>query len=143
MTILPRKVANSTAPHYLHLMLSVAAILALVAPDAAGAPRYRAAGPYAGGYDGVWNVVFATTRGNCGSGYSVPFSVAGGRVFSAGGGRVSGRVSRAGAVAVSVSIGATRASGGGRLSLNSGGGAWRGFIRGEPCSGTWQASRGY
>ncbi|MGY3106940.1 hypothetical protein ACVWW7_003567 [Bradyrhizobium sp. LM6.9] len=29
------------------------------------------------GYDGVWNVTFATTRGNCSSGYSVPFTVAG------------------------------------------------------------------
>jgi hypothetical protein len=27
--------------------------------------------------------------------------------------------------------------------LNSGGGAWSGIIRGEPCSGTWQATRGY
>jgi hypothetical protein len=27
--------------------------------------------------------------------------------------------------------------------LSSGGGAWRGIIRGEPCSGTWQATRGY
>src|SRR6266498_280039 len=45
-----------------------------------------------GAYDGTWNVVFATTRGNCSSGYSVPFAVAGNRVSSAGGGRVSGTV---------------------------------------------------
>ena len=50
----------------------------------------------AGAYDGIWNVVFATTRGNCSSGYSVPFTVTGSRVSSAGGGRVSGSVSRAG-----------------------------------------------
>ena len=49
----------------------------------------------AGGYDGVWNVVFATTRGTCSSGYSVPFTVAGSRVSSAGGGRVSGSINRA------------------------------------------------
>ena len=36
-----------------------------------------------GAYDGVWNVTFATTRGNCSSGYSVPFSVTGNRVSSA------------------------------------------------------------
>ena len=143
MTILARTVANSAASHHLRLILAVAATIALVAPDAAGARRYRAAAPYAGAYDGVWNVVFATTRGNCGSGYSVPFNIAGGRVSSAGGGRVSGRVGRGGAVAVSVSVGATRANGGGRLSLNSGGGGWSGIIRGEPCSGTWQATRGY
>ena len=45
-----------------------------------------------GSYDGIWNVTFATTRGNCSSGYSVPFTVTGGRVSSAGGGRVSGTV---------------------------------------------------
>src|SRR5919204_1969165 len=57
-----------------------------------------------GGYDGVWNVTFATTRGNCSSGYSVPFTVTGNRVSSAGGGRVSGRVNRSGTVAVRVSV---------------------------------------
>ena len=68
-----------------------------------------------GGYDGVWNVVFATTRGNCSSGYSVPFTVTGSRVSSAGGGRVSGTVNRGGGVAVQVSVGASHATGGGRL----------------------------
>src|SRR5437899_11925539 len=51
-------------------------------------------------YDGIWNVVFATTRGNCSSGYSVPFTVIGSRAPSAGGGRVSRPVSRAGVVEV-------------------------------------------
>lgn len=94
-----------------------------------------------GGYDGVWNVTFATTRGNCSSGYSVPFTVTGGRVSSAGGGRVSGRVNRRGAVAVQVSVGASHASGGGRLGSAAGGGSWRGIISGDQCSGTWQATR--
>ena len=94
-----------------------------------------------GAYNGTWNVVFATTRGNCSSGYSVPFTVTGSRVSSAGGGRVSGSVNRAGAVAVNVSVGASRASGGGRLAGASGAGAWRGIITGDRCSGTWQATR--
>ena len=94
-----------------------------------------------GAYDGIWNVVFATTRGNCSSGYSVPFTVIGSRVSSAGGGRVSGAVSRSGAVAVNVSVGASRASGGGRLVGNSGAGSWRGIISGDPCSGVWRATR--
>lgn len=94
-----------------------------------------------GGYDGVWNVTFATTRGNCSSGYSVPFTVTGSRVSSAGGGRVSGRVNRSGAVAVQVSVGASRASGGGRLAGRNGVGSWRGIISGDRCSGTWQATR--
>ncbi|MGY3236977.1 MULTISPECIES: hypothetical protein [unclassified Bradyrhizobium] len=94
-----------------------------------------------GGYDGVWNVTFATTRGACSSGYSVPFTVTGSRVSSAGGGRVSGTVNRGGAVAVAVSVGASHATGGGRLGGAAGAGYWRGVISGDQCSGTWQASR--
>jgi hypothetical protein len=94
-----------------------------------------------GAYDGVWNVTFATTRGNCSSGYSVPFSVTGNRVSSAGGGRVSGFVNRGGAVAVQVSVGASHATGGGRLAGVAGAGSWKGIISGDQCSGTWQATR--
>jgi hypothetical protein len=94
-----------------------------------------------GGYDGVWNVTFATTRGACSSGYSVPFTVTGNRVSSAGGGRVSGTVNRGGAVAVQVSVGASHASGGGRLAGAAGAGSWQGIISGDQCSGTWQATR--
>lgn len=93
------------------------------------------------GYDGVWNVTFATTRGNCSSGYSVPFTVTGSRVSSAGGGRVSGTVNRGGAVAVQVSVGASHATGGGRLGGAGGAGSWKGVISGDQCSGTWQATR--
>lgn len=120
--------------------LSVLAILAaMAAPGAAEAARIRYV--RSGAYDGIWNVVFATTQGSCSSGYRFPFTVSGGRVLSAGGGRVSGSVNRAGVVAVSVSVGASRASGGGRLSGYSGGGYWRGIISGDLCSGIWQASR--
>ena len=118
---------------------AVAVLAVVAAPGGAEAARGRAVG----GYDGTWNVVFATTRGNCSSGYSFPFTVIGGRVLSAGGGRVSGSVNRAGAVAVSVSVGASRASGGGRLAGAYGAGSWRGIITGDYCSGTWQATRGY
>jgi hypothetical protein len=85
--------------------------------------------------------VFATTRGTCSSGYSVPFTVTGSRVSSAGGGRVSGSVTRAGGVAVQVSVGASHATGGGRLAGNTGAGSWRGVISGDNCAGTWQATR--
>jgi hypothetical protein len=114
-----------------------AALAAVAAPGGADAATRRAAGAY----NGTWNVVFATTRGNCSSGYSVPFTVMGSRVSSAGGGRVSGSVNRAGAVAVNVSVGASRASGGGRLAGAYGAGAWHGIITGDRCSGTWQATR--
>src|SRR5215469_7310197 len=98
-------------------LLAAAAVAAIILPAAADARL-------AGGYDGVWNVVFATTRGTCSSGLSVPFTVAGGRVSSAGGGRVSGSV-----------------SGAGSLAGNYGGGYWSGIISGDRCSGTWRASR--
>jgi hypothetical protein len=113
----------------------VAAVAAASVPSTADAARP------AGAYNGTWNVVFSTTRGNCSSGYSVPFQVKGTQVSSAGGGRVSGTVSRVGAVAVNVSVGASKASGGGRLAGNSGAGSWSGIITGDRCSGTWQASR--
>ena len=116
----------------LRWILAATTIAAVVAPGAADAARRAPAA-----YDGTWNVVFATTQGNCSSGYSVPFSVTGSRVSSAGGGRVSGSVGRRGNVAVNVSVGASKASGGGRLAGNSGAGAWNG----DRCSGTWQATR--
>jgi hypothetical protein len=115
-------------------LLSAAAFAALAVPGIAEA---RAPGAY----DGIWNVTFATTRGTCSSGYSVPFTVTGSRVSSAGGGRVSGSVNRAGGVAVQVSVGASHAAGGGRLAGSSGAGSWRGIISGDACSGTWQATR--
>ena len=119
-------------------ILAAAALVATAAlPGAADAKMIRAGGSY----DGVWNVTFATTHGTCSSGYSVPFTVNGSRVSSAGGGRVSGSVNRGGAVAVQVSVGASHASGGGRLAGASGAGSWRGIIQGDNCSGTWQATR--
>jgi hypothetical protein len=113
--------------------LALLAVLATAVPSTADARIAR--------YDGIWNVTFATTRGNCSSGYSVPFTVTGSRVTSAGGGRVSGTVNRAGGVAVQVSVGASHASGGGRLAGVYGAGSWRGIISGDQCSGTWQATR--
>ncbi len=127
--------ADLVRPRHLAL-LAVLATAAL--PSTADA---RMGGYRMGGYDGVWNVTFATTRGNCSSGYRVPFTVTGGRVSSAGGGRVSGRVNRSGGVAVQVSVGASRASGGGRLARMTGAGSWNGIISGDRCSGTWYATR--
>jgi len=121
---LPRVCAKS--------LFAVAALTSLGVSDAAARART---------YDGTWTTVFATSRGNCSSGYSVPFLVSGTRVLSAGGGRVSGRVGRGGSVAVAVSVGASHANGGGRLVGNAGYGRWSGIITGDRCSGTWQATR--
>ncbi|HEY7843356.1 MAG TPA: hypothetical protein VID30_06725 [Bradyrhizobium sp.] len=128
------KIAVSSRLRRLRWIIAAGALGAVAAPGAADARVL-------GSYDGVWNVTFATTRGTCNSGYSVPFTVAGRRVSSAGGGRVSGSVNRAGGVAVRVSVGASHASGGGRLAGNSGAGSWRGVISGDNCAGTWQATR--
>ncbi len=138
MTQFPRSMAHSSRWRPLRWLPILAAFATTVVPLSADAATRRRA---AGAYDGTWNVVFATTRGGCRSGYSVPFTVIGSRVSSAGGGRVSGSVNRAGAVAVRVSVGASRASGGGRLAGASGVGSWRGIITGDRCSGTWQATR--
>jgi hypothetical protein len=129
MTFSARTIALSRS------ILAAAAIAASIAPVAAEARGV-------GAYDGVWNVVFATTRGTCSSGTSIPFTVTGTRVSSAGGGKVEGTVSRAGGVSVRASVGASRASGVGRLVGSSGSGSWSGIISGDRCSGTWQATRG-
>src|SRR6202171_5022307 len=95
----------------------------------------------AGAYDGVWNVVFATRAGNCSSTNSVPFTVSGHRVSSAGGGKVTGGIGHGGAVSARISVGLVVARGTGRLAGNSGAGRWAGIISGDRCSGTWQAAR--
>ena len=121
------------------MIFSAAALLAAIAmaPGAAEARRYIRAGAY----DGTWNVVFSTRAGNCSSTNSVPFAVSGARVSSAGGGKVTGGISRNGVVAVRISVGLSAASGNGRLAGNSGAGRWSGVISGDRCSGSWQATR--
>ena len=141
MTYFDQSIARfTTLPRLrtLRLLPLFAALVTVAAPVAADAATRTRTG---GAYDGTWNVVFATTQGNCSSGHSVPFTVSGSRVSSAGGGRVSGSVNRAGAVVVNVSVGASKASGGGRLAGTSGTGSWSGIITGDRCSGTWQAAR--
>ena len=117
-----------------------AAVLAAAAPATADAAT-KAGILRAGAYDGVWNVVFATQAGNCSATNSAPFAVSGRRVSSAGGGKVTGGVSRSGAVSVRISVGLSVASGSGRLVGNAGAGRWSGVISGDRCSGTWQATR--
>jgi hypothetical protein len=116
-----------------------AALLAAVAATPGAAEARRAA---QGAYDGTWNVVFVTRAGNCSSTNSVPFAVSGTRVSSAGGGKVTGGISRSGVVSVAISVGRSHASGSGRLAGNYGAGRWSGIITGDRCSGSWQATRG-
>jgi hypothetical protein len=127
--------SNLRSLRWLPVFAALASVAVPVTADAATRVR-------GGAYDGTWTTVFATTRGNCSSGYSIPFQVSGNRVSSAGGGRVSGSIGRGGAVAVNVSVGASKATGGGRLAGANGAGSWSGIITGDRCSGTWQATRG-
>ena len=65
---------------------------ALAASAAPGIAAAQAARP--GAFDGTWNVTFAPKAGNCHATNTVPFNVYGTRVSSAGGGKVTGGVTR-------------------------------------------------
>ena len=123
----------------LRAIFAAAVLATLAAPGAADARRPPTV--RAGAYDGTWNVVFATQAGNCSSTNSVPFAVSGTHLSSAGGGKVTGGISRNGVVAVRISVGLSAASGSGRLAGNAGAGRWSGVISGDRCSGSWQATR--
>jgi hypothetical protein len=58
---------NLTLRLNLRWIFAAVTLAAIILPGAANAGIARAGGAY----DGTWNVVFATTRGNCSSGYSV------------------------------------------------------------------------
>ena len=94
-----------------------------------------------GAFDGTWNVTFTPRAGNCHATNTVPFNVYGTHVSSAGGGKVTGGVTRKGNVTVRITVGASWADGSGRLAGNSGTGRWSGLITGDRCSGVWQAIR--
>ena len=143
MTISARPIAffaDFSPMRALRWIFAAAVFAAIAAPATADAAR-RARVVRAGAYDGVWNVAFATTAGNCSSTNSVPFTVSGRHVSSAGGGKVTGGISRGGSVSVRISVGASVASGSGRLVGNFGAGRWSGIITGDRCSGSWQAVR--
>jgi hypothetical protein len=144
MTISARPAASFANFRPILALRWVFAAIALAAIAGAPAPADAAraatmARP--GAYDGVWNVLFTTHAGNCSSTNSVPFTVTGRQVSSAGGGKVTGGISPAGVVSVRISVGASVATGSGRLVGNSGAGRWSGIITGDKCSGSWQASR--
>ena len=138
MTILARSIAlfASFKPSRALPWVVTAALLGAVAiPGPAAAAR-------SGAYDGTWNVTFTPRAGNCHASNTVPFNVYGTQVSSAGGGKVTGGVSRNGAVSVRITVGASWANGSGRLAGTSGAGRWSGLITGDRCSGIWQAIRG-
>lgn len=135
-TMFSGRLASLSRFHASRSLLALVAVAATALPSTADAAR-RAGGTY----DGNWTAVFTTTRGVCSSGHSFPFLVVGGRLVPNGGGHVSGSVNRGGGVSVAVRVGASHATGAGRVAGNSGSGRWSGLITGDHCSGTWQATR--
>jgi hypothetical protein len=93
-------------------------------------------------YDGAWSVVVMTRGGACQSGMRYGVQIVNGQVVGGeGGASVQGRVAPSGAVSVAVQAGGQWARGSGRLSMSSGGGAWRGQGSAGACQGTWAAQR--
>jgi len=142
MTNFDRLIGRFAASSSLSTLRWLPVFVALAAGAAPSSADAAARGRAAGAYDGMWNVVFFTRAGNCSATNSAPFAVSGRRVSSAGGGKVTGGVSRGGAVSVRISVGLSVAYGSGPLVGNSGAGRWSGVISGDRCSGTWQATRG-
>ncbi|SRR6266536_2332608 len=92
-------------------------------------------------FDGTWNLSASTRAGSCGS-YGFRVNVINGRVMSPGVAGVSGRVTPAGNVSVTVRQGSGIVSGVGRLGARSGTGRWTGSSQSGRCVGYWQAQRG-
>jgi hypothetical protein len=94
-------------------------------------------------FDGDWSVVIQTSGGACPSTIRYPIAISHGIVTNAGQSQasVSGRVTPAGTVSVTVQSGGAWAGGSGRLGTTSGAGVWRGQSSSGACAGTWQAER--
>ena len=97
----------------------------------------------AAGYDGNWSVLIITEKGDCDPAYRYPLAVSDGQVRYTGeaGANVSGTVSAAGAVKVSIRLGDKGANGSGHLSGSAGSGTWQGAGGGATCAGRWEAEK--
>ena len=93
-------------------------------------------------FDGRWNVLLETQKGDCDKAYRYPVAIENGIVRYAGdaGFNVSGKVGANGSVQGSVMAGETRASVNGRLAGASGSGTWT-ISGGRTCSGNWSAEK--
>ncbi len=120
------------------LSAAAAAVSCLAASIALARPAF-ARSPH----DGFWSVVIITDSGSCDRAYRYNLNVQNGRVSYAGDASfdVQGRVTGNGHVRVSVSRGAQRADGSGRLARNFGNGTWRGKASSGECAGRWTAER--
>lgn len=92
-------------------------------------------------YDGSWDLLFVTQRGECDPSYSFTVNVSNGVVTHPNLVKFRGYVARSGAVRASVTVHDKYAAGSGRLSGTSGRGTWSGHSGNARCSGYWTAQR--
>jgi hypothetical protein len=96
-------------------------------------------------FDGNWTVIIITEKGDCDRGYRYSVAVENGLVRYSGdaaGINMSGTVTPAGLVKVSIRLGDKGADGTGRLSASDGTGTWYGAgANGASCAGRWEAER--
>ena len=119
------------------------ALLATLLLGSAGAAMQRSA--HAAGYDGTWSVLIVTETGTCDRGYRYNVNVSNGQVRYQGDAaavNLTGTVTPAGLVKVSIKVGDQGADGTGHLSASTGAGTWRGAgASGTGCAGHWEAER--
>ena len=117
-----------------HLRSAVLGIAAILATSAAAKAQSA--------FDGLWSVQIVVAQGGaCGAGsITYPIRIVRGAVYNAGSRSfaIYGRVNSRGVVRVSISDGAQRANGAGRLSRFNGSGRW---VSSTGCSGYWTAAR--
>ena len=94
-------------------------------------------------FDGPWNIVFVTQRGNCSPTYNYMIKIKNGSITQASLRRFRGSVTRSGAVRASVTVLDKHASGSGRLVGASGRGSWSGYSGAACCAGYWTAQRAW
>ena len=92
-------------------------------------------------YDGSWDLLFVTQRGECDASYNFTVNISNGIVTHPNLVRFRGYVTRSGAVRASVTVQDKYAAGSGRLSASSGRGTWSGYSGYSRCSGYWTAQR--
>jgi hypothetical protein len=92
-------------------------------------------------YDGSWDLVFVTQRGECDPSYSFTVNISNGVVTHPNLVKFRGYVARSGAVRAAVTVHDKYAAGSGRLSGSSGRGAWSGYSGNGRCAGYWTATQ--
>src|SRR6266446_5254307 len=86
-------------------------------------------------YDGSWDLVFVTQRGACDPTYNFTVNISNGVVTHPNLVKFRGYVAKSGAVRASVTVQDNFASGSGKLTGNSGRGAWSGHSGQSRCAG--------